>query len=69
MYAHIYGWFYRRWSLLIHRYGYHHTRTLYPLGENGVEARLYCDWCGMSAAKPKTPEQMVAAMRARREAP
>lgn len=58
-----YGWFYRRWSTLIHRFGYHHTRTLYPADEQGVRPTLRCDWCGLSGPKPKTEEELLAAMR------
>lgn len=61
--AYVYGWFYRRWSILIHRYGYHHTRTLYPADEKGVTAILKCDWCGLSAARPKTTARILAEHR------
>jgi hypothetical protein len=48
MYAHIYGWFYRRWSLLIHRYGYHHMQVSYPADEFGVHP-MVCSFCGQDA--------------------
>lgn len=63
MYAHIYAWFYRRWSLLIHRYGYHHMQVSYPADEFGVHPSAWCHWCGMRAKVPPTAEQNIAAIR------
>lgn len=49
------GTFYRWWSRFIHRNGYHHTRTIYPVDPttNTVAAIAKCDWCGLSARAPR----------------
>lgn len=50
----MYGAVYRWWSRLIHRYGYHRTRTIYPADEatGRVDALVKCNWCGLVARAP-----------------
>lgn len=65
MNTYVYSKVYRWWSLLIHRYGYHRMRVMYPTDEAGhVTAMARCDWCGMSAKAPHPANEGFAGISA-----
>ena len=41
-----YGFFYQRWSRLLHRFDFHQTRRIGPLEDGAIVHR--CEWCGVS---------------------
>jgi len=51
-----YGFFYQRWSRLLHRFNLHQTREIGPLEDGSTVIK--CEWCGLSQWKRpmRTPD-------------
>jgi len=47
-----YQFIYRRLMKLVHRFNWHHTRTIHPEGDT----LLVCDWCGLWYLKERGPK-------------
>lgn len=44
-----YGFFYRAWSRLLHRFNLHHTREIGPIEDGLASVTITrCEWCGLS---------------------
>lgn len=44
------GWWYRKWSKFIHRFGYHYM-VLLPVIDKPEVDRYRCHWCGLGGIK------------------